>query len=64
VPMLDGTRDRPELVDRLTERALSGDLNVQKDGQPIKDPAEIKVALGAVIDPALNNLGMQALLVN
>ena len=64
VPMLDGTRDRAELVDRLTERALSGDLNVQKDGQPIKDPAEVKAALGAVIDPALNNLGMQGLLVN
>ncbi|HUR52987.1 MAG TPA: class I SAM-dependent methyltransferase [Gemmataceae bacterium] len=62
VPMLDGTRDRTELVDRLTERAMSGDLNVQKDGQPVKDPAEVKAALGAVIDPALNNLALQALL--
>jgi methyltransferase-like protein/SAM-dependent methyltransferase len=62
VPLLDGTRDRPELVDRLTERALAGELTVQRDGERLADPAEIKAALTSVIDHALNNLAAQAIL--
>jgi methyltransferase-like protein/2-polyprenyl-3-methyl-5-hydroxy-6-metoxy-1,4-benzoquinol methylase len=62
VPLLDGTRERPEIADRLTERALTGDLNVQKDGQKLTDPADVKAALNAVLDRALDNLAAQALL--
>jgi methyltransferase-like protein/2-polyprenyl-3-methyl-5-hydroxy-6-metoxy-1,4-benzoquinol methylase len=63
VPLLDGTRDRTEIIDRLTERALTGDLNVQKDNQKLTDPADVKAALAAVLDPALNELAAHALLV-
>jgi methyltransferase-like protein/SAM-dependent methyltransferase len=62
VPLLDGTRTRPELVDRLTERALAGELTVQRDGQRLSDPADVKSALGSVIDHALNSLAAQAIL--
>jgi methyltransferase-like protein/SAM-dependent methyltransferase len=63
LPLLDGSRDRVAVVDRLTELALTGDLNVQRDSQKLSDPADVKSALSAVIDPALNNLAAQALLV-
>jgi methyltransferase-like protein len=62
LPLLDGTRDRAELVDRLTERALAGDITVQKDGKRLADPADVKAALAAVIDHALSNLAAQGLL--
>ena len=37
-------------------------LTVQKDGQRLSDPAEVKAALASVIEHALNNLAGQALL--
>lgn len=64
LPLLDGTRTRPELVEALTAKAAAGDLRVQKDGQPLSDPAEVRVALTAVLDQALRNLANQALLVS
>jgi methyltransferase-like protein len=63
VPLLDGTRTHPELVDALAEKALAGDLHVKKDGQPLTDPADVKKALAAVLDHALASLTGQALLV-
>jgi methyltransferase-like protein len=63
VPLLDGTRDRSALADRLTQLALTGDLNVQRDNQKLTDPADVKAALTAVLDHALNNLANQGLLV-
>ena len=62
LPLLDGTRTRPELIDRLTERALAGELTVQRDGQRLTDAAQVKAALASVMDHALNNLVNQALL--
>lgn len=63
VPMLDGTRTRPELVEALTAKAVAGDLRVQRDGQPLKEAGAIREALAAVIDKALGNLAGQALMV-
>ena len=63
VPLLDGTRDRPALVDELTRRAVAGELTIQRDGTKLDDPAAIRAALAAVLDHALNNLGANALLV-
>jgi methyltransferase-like protein len=63
LPLLDGVRDRPAIIDRLTELALTGDLNVQRDNKHLSDPTDIKTALNAVIEPVLNNLASQALLV-
>jgi methyltransferase-like protein/cyclopropane fatty-acyl-phospholipid synthase-like methyltransferase len=63
VPMLDGTNDRATLVDKLTQIAQTGALNVQKDGLTLYDPKEIKQALTSVIEPALGNVARLALLV-
>jgi len=63
VPLLDGTNDRPTLVEKLTKIAASGQLNVQKDGLTLYDPKEITTALTSVIDPALQNVARMALLV-
>ncbi|MBX9627918.1 MAG: class I SAM-dependent methyltransferase [Gemmataceae bacterium] len=63
VPLLDGTRARPELIEALTAKAQAGELRVQRDGQPLTAPEDIRAALGAILDQALSNLGNQALLV-
>ncbi|MDB5310089.1 MAG: hypothetical protein JWO38_4291 [Gemmataceae bacterium] len=63
VPLLDGTRARPVLLDRMIEKVLAGEMNVQKDGRPLSDPAALRTALATVIDQALDNLAGLALLV-
>lgn len=63
VPLLDGTRTRPELLDKLVERATAGDLRVQRDSQPVTDPGQIREALTAVLDQALERLAGNAVLV-
>lgn len=63
IPLLDGTRDRAALLEALVKKALTGDLRVQKDGQPQTAEAEIRVALQSVLDQALNNVAAQSLLV-
>ena len=63
LPLLDGTRDRAAILEALQQKATLGDLRVQKDGQPLTDAADILAALTAVLDPALNNVAVQALLV-
>ena len=62
VPLLDGTRDRTAILEALVQKAIAGDLRVQKDGQPLADAEEIRGALLAVLDPALNNVAVQGLL--
>ncbi|MBX9583691.1 MAG: class I SAM-dependent methyltransferase [Gemmataceae bacterium] len=64
VPLLDGTRTRPELIEALTAKALAGELHVQRDGKPLAAAEDIRAALTAVLDQALKNLASQALLVN
>jgi methyltransferase-like protein/cyclopropane fatty-acyl-phospholipid synthase-like methyltransferase len=63
IPLLDGTNDRAAIVDKLTQVALSGSLNVQKDNITLYDPKEIKEALNSVINQALQNVANQALLI-
>ena len=63
VPLLDGTNDRDTLVEKLTQVAQTGALNVQKDGMTLYDPKEVQAALKSVIDPALANVARMALLV-
>lgn len=62
VPLLDGTRPRSEIAERLVQMALTGDLTVQRDGQKLAEPDEIRSALAAVLDHAINALGTQTLL--
>jgi methyltransferase-like protein/SAM-dependent methyltransferase len=63
LPLLDGTRDRAALLDRLTEVAVAGDLTVQREGQRLRDPADVRTALGAVLEQALKGMAGNALLV-
>jgi len=63
VPLLDGTNDRATLVEKLTAVALTGSLNVQRDGLTLYDAGEITTALTSVIDQALANVARMALLV-
>jgi methyltransferase-like protein/SAM-dependent methyltransferase len=62
LPLCDGTRDRAALTDALTGLALAGELTVQKAGQPMTDPAEVRAALAATLGPALDALARDALL--
>jgi methyltransferase-like protein len=62
VPLLDGTRDRDALADALTAATLVGDISIQKGGQPLTDPDEIRAALVATLGPALDALARDALL--
>lgn len=63
LPLLDGVRDRPAILDALVEKALAGDLHVQRNGVAVADAAGIRHALGVILEPSLNNLAVQAVLV-
>jgi SAM-dependent methyltransferase len=54
---LDGTRDRAALVADLVADAEAGRLSVEKDGQPLRDPA----TLAALLEPVLTGLAEVAL---
>jgi methyltransferase-like protein/cyclopropane fatty-acyl-phospholipid synthase-like methyltransferase len=62
LPLLDGTRDRAALAEEMTRLAVGGGINVQRDGRAVTDPAEVRAALGAILDQALRSLARQALL--
>ncbi|QDU18871.1 methyltransferase regulatory domain-containing protein [Urbifossiella limnaea] len=64
VPLLDGTRTRPELVEALTADAVAGQLQVARNGKPVTGDAAVREALTAVLDPALTVLTGHALLVS
>lgn len=63
IPILDGTNDRGAIVDKLAKVALTGVLNVQKDGKPLDDPKEIREAIDSIIEKALQNVARMGVLV-
>lgn len=63
IPLLDGTNDRAALVEKLVAVSRTGSLNVQRDGIPLHDPAEVASALASIIDPALANVGRMGIIV-
>lgn len=63
IPLLDGTNDKAALVDKLTQIALSGVVTVRKEEGVLTDPAQIKEALGSIIDQVLGNVARMAVLV-
>jgi|SRR5579883_1015238 len=63
VPLLDGTNDRAAIVDKLTQVALTGALNVQKDNITLNDPVQIKSALNSVYDQVIQNVANHAVLI-
>lgn len=63
IPLLDGTRDRPALAEHLTTLVLHGQLNVQRDGQQLTEPAAIREALTIALDQSLQLLRQLSVLV-
>jgi methyltransferase-like protein len=62
LPLLDGSRDRGELLDELARLAQSGKLTVQSGGQTLTDPAAIREALGPGLDETLKSYATSSLL--
>ena len=60
VPLLDGTRTRPELVEALVADALAGLVQVARNNKPVTGDAAVRDALTAVLDPALTVLAGHA----
>jgi hypothetical protein len=60
--LLDGTRGRAELADAVADGVAGGRLHLHRDGHPVTGPAEVRAAVGAVLDQALENLARQGLL--
>jgi methyltransferase-like protein/SAM-dependent methyltransferase len=60
---LDGTRDRAAIVEACVTAAMTGRLRLDRDGQEVRDPAEVKTTLTAIVDQPLTVLAKQALLI-
>jgi methyltransferase-like protein/trans-aconitate methyltransferase len=64
VLLLDGTRDRADLLRDLTALAVSGAAALQIDGQTLTDPAAVGRMLASGLEPSLSHLAKMALLVS
>ena len=63
VPMLDGTNDRPALVNKLTDVAVGGALTIRKQDTPVTDREGVHAALASIIDEALIKVAGMGVLV-
>jgi SAM-dependent methyltransferase len=65
LPLLDGTRDRDDLVAALMEVADRKLISVQRDGEPVSDAAELRDMLAEQVDELPQRLaGMKLVRVN
>jgi cyclopropane fatty-acyl-phospholipid synthase-like methyltransferase len=62
VPLLDGTRDRAAIVAELSRRFLEGELRLNRDGQPVTDPAAVRALLEEQVEASFNRLVGEVLL--
>ncbi|MCE9562495.1 MAG: class I SAM-dependent methyltransferase [Planctomycetes bacterium] len=62
IPMLDGTRDRDMILDKLVQLSVVGELQVNKDGQRVTDPTALRAALGPAVENALERYATSCLL--
>ena len=60
--LLDGSRDRDELVSALADLAASGGLHVQQNGQPLTRGAALETLLGEAVTANLPRFAKAALL--
>jgi len=63
LPLLDGTRDRPALLEVLVQRSRDDDFTIYQGEEPVRDPEALRTALGAMLDPALDYFARNALLI-
>lgn len=61
---LDGTRDRPAVVDALASAVGRGEFPIHRDGKPIGDPAEIRAILDRSLPPSMQRIAGSALLMS
>ena len=62
IPMLDGSNDRASLVAKLTAVTKAGGITVRQHDKPLTDEAEIRAALGSILESALNNVARMGIL--
>jgi methyltransferase-like protein/SAM-dependent methyltransferase len=62
IPLLDGTRDRDAVLDRLVQLAVVGEITVQKDGQRLTDPTQLRDALRQAVEGAYERYANSCLL--
>lgn len=62
--LLDGTRDRTTLLNDLRGAVASGELEIQRQGQPLRDSDETNAVLCAWLEPGLRHLAHSALLID
>ena len=60
--LLDGRRDRAALLEALDALVASGEFTVHAGDEPVNDPAQIREALAAELEPCLGRLAGLALL--
>ena len=60
---LDGTRDRAVLRGVLAQEVQEGRLEIEKDGEPVRDPDQLGPILDALIEQTLRKIAGLALLV-
>jgi len=61
--LLDGTRDRPALLDDLVAFVASGEAVVCQDGAPVQEPEAVRQLLAADFERKLAEIARFALLV-
>lgn len=64
IRLLDGTRDRPVLLEALLEIVRLGKLNVNESGQPIHDVTRVRAIIEEILDQRLPRLARTALLID
>ncbi|MDP6444847.1 MAG: class I SAM-dependent methyltransferase [Pirellulaceae bacterium] len=64
LPLLDGTRDRAQMIDDLVELVQDGSLQVSQDGAPVSDEAVIRQALAGPLDQFLSSAAANCLLLS
>jgi methyltransferase-like protein len=62
--LLDGSHDRPALIEGIAAAVSRGELNVEKDGQPVRDEKQLQEVIGQAVDRQLGILARNALLVD
>jgi methyltransferase-like protein len=60
--LLDGTRDRTAVVEQLMRWVAEGTFAIDRSGQPLQDPVQIRAVLTESLEPSLRRLAGHALL--
>jgi len=62
IQLLDGTHDRDNILDKLVQIAVVGELQVHKDNQRLTDPTSLRAALATAVENALERYSGACLL--